>query len=120
MERTMHRIDAAGKTLGRLSTEIAVLLRGKNKVGFTYYQDHGDSVLVFNAEKVRVTGRKAEQKMYYRHSGYPGGLKEMNFSKMQKTHPERIIEIAVKGMLPDNRLRNGWLKRLTVVKGEQQ
>jgi large subunit ribosomal protein L13 len=120
MERTTHTFDATGKTLGRLATEIAVLLRGKNKVGFTFHQDHGDRVVVTNAEKVRVTGRKADQKMYYRHSTYPGGLREMNFTTLQKTHPERIIELAVKNMLPDNRLRNEWMKRLVVKAGSDQ
>lgn len=118
IERATHQFDATGKTLGRLATEIAVLLRGKNKIGFTFHQDHGDKVVVINAEKVRVTGRKADQKMYYRHSTYPGGLSEMNFKQMQEKHPERIIELAVRTMLPDNRLRNNWMKRLEVKRGE--
>lgn len=120
VERTIHQIDASGKILGRLATEIATLLRGKNKVGFTYHQDHGDRVVVTNAEKVRVTGRKEQQKMYYRHSTYPGGLREMNYAELMKTHPERIIQLAVKTMLPDNRLRNEWMKRLTVIVGEKK
>lgn len=118
MQRTIHNIDAAGKTLGRLATEVAVLLRGKNKVGFTFHQDHGDAVVVTNAAKVRVTGKKAQQKKYYRHSSYPGGLREISYLEMQATHPERIIELAVRTMLPDNRLRNNWMKRLTVKKGD--
>ena len=118
MERETHHIDAAGQTLGRLATHIATLLRGKHKIGFTYHQDLGDKVIVTNAEKVRVTGKKAAQKKYYRHSSYPGGLKETSYEKMLATHPERIIEIAVKTMLPNNRLRNNWMKRLTVRKGE--
>lgn len=119
MKRTIHRIDATGKVLGRLATEIAVLLRGKNKVGFTYHQDHGDAVQVVNAEKVRLTGRKAVQKKYYRHSGHPGGLREISFQEMIATHPERVITLAVRTMLPDNRLRADWMKRLTVTKGEE-
>ncbi|MEX2361887.1 MAG: 50S ribosomal protein L13, partial [Patescibacteria group bacterium] len=82
-----------------------------------FHQDNGDKVVVTNADKVTVTGRKAKQKMYYRHSGYPGGLKEMSYEKLQSQHPERIIELAVKTMLPDNRLRKGWMKRLSVKKG---
>jgi large subunit ribosomal protein L13 len=117
IERKTHTIDAAGKVLGRLSTEIAVLLRGKHKPGFTYREDYGDKVVVTNAEKIVVTGRKAEQKMYYRHSSYPGGLHSQNFAKMRQDHPERIIELAVKRMLPDNRLRDGWMKRLEVKRG---
>lgn len=116
-KRVIHQLDADGKILGRLATEIAVLLRGKNKIGFTFNEDHGDSVVVTNAEKIRVTGRKADQKMYYRHSSYPGGLKEISYKRMQAEHPERIIELAVRNMLPDNRLRDGWMKKLTVLKG---
>jgi len=117
MIRATHNIDANGKILGRLATEIATLLRGKNKVGFTYHQDLGDKVVVVNAEKVRVTGRKASQKMYYSHSGHPGSLKETNFEKMQKENPEKIIYLAVRNMLPDNKLRALWLKRLEIKKG---
>lgn len=113
-----HTLDANGKTLGRLATEIAVLLRGKKKLGFTYHQDHGDFVTVDNAEKIRLTGKKETQKMYYRHSQYPGGLTEITYKDMQKNHPERIIELAVYGMLPDNRLRPDWMKRLKVNVGE--
>lgn len=115
--RTHHQIDAAGRTLGRMATEIANLLRGKGKLGFTFHQDHGDRVTVTNAEKIRLTGKKETQKKYYRHSTYPGGLTEITFLDMKKDHPERIIELAVKNMLPNNRLRNEWLKRLTVVAG---
>ncbi len=118
MERLTHTIDASGKVLGRLATEIAVLLRGKNKVGFTYHQDHGDKVVVTNAEKVIVTGRKAQQKKYYRHSGHPGGLVTVTYETMHKKHPERIIQLAVRTMLPANRLRNDWMKRLEVKKGD--
>lgn len=116
--KTVHQIDADGKILGRLATEIAVLLRGKNKPGFTYHQDHGDFVTIQNAEKIRLTGKKESQKMYYRHSQYPGGLTEISYKEMKANHPERIIELAVYGMLPDNRLRAGWMKRLKVNVGE--
>lgn len=115
--REKHRIDASGKILGRLATEIAVLLRGKHKLGFVLNNDLGDFVDVYNADKIRVTGKKMTQKMYYTHSTYPGGLTETSFEKMLKTHPERIIEQAVKNMLPDNRLRAQWMKRLNVTTG---
>lgn len=118
-ERQTHQLDASGKVLGRLATEIAVLLRGKNKVGFTFHQDHGDRVVVTNAAKIVVTGRKADQKMYYRHSSYPGGLKEISYKRMLESNPERIIELAVRNMLPDNRLRNDWMQRLTVLRGDK-
>lgn len=117
--RKTHTIDASGRVLGRLATEIAVLLRGKNKVGFTYYQDHGDKVIITNAEKIIVTGKKQYQKMYYRHSSYPGGLTEITYERMKKEHPERIIELAVKNMLPNNRLRSFWMKRLEVNVGNK-
>lgn len=117
-EITTHTIDANGKILGRLATEIATLLRGKNKVGFTFYQDHGDRVVVKNADKVVLTGNKATQKKYYRHSSYPGGLREVSYAEMKATHPDRIIRLAVQNMLPNNRLRNGWLKRLIIETGE--
>ena len=115
--RETHQIDANGRVLGRLATEIAFLLRGKNKPGFTYNQDLGDKVVVVNAEKVIVTGRKATQKKYYSHSGYPGSLKEITFEKLQLTKPEQIIFLAVKNMLPKNRLQALWLKRLDIRKG---
>lgn len=109
-----HTIDADGKVLGRLATEIATLLRGKNKVGFTFYQDHGDRVVVKNAHKVVLTGNKATQKKYYRHSSYPGGLREVSYKEMSELHPDRVIRLAVQNMLPNNRLRTGWLKRLII------
>lgn len=116
--RERHHIDATGRTLGRLATEIAVLLRGKQKIGFTFYQDHGDFVEITNPEKVRLTGKKATQKKYYRHSQYPGGLREISYATMLETHPERIIYLAVRNMLPDNRLRDQWLKRLSIRVGQ--
>lgn len=115
--RVIHQLDARDKTLGRLATEIAGLLRGKGKVGFTYNQDHGDSVVVDNIEKVRLTGRKETQKKYYRHSQYPSGLTTIDFQTLRETNPERIIRQAVQNMLPDNRLRALWLKRLALKRG---
>lgn len=111
--RAVHQIDASGRVLGRLATEIALLLRGKNKIGFTLNADHGDGVVISNADKVVVTGNKLTQKMYYRHSGYPGALKSQPLSEMMTTRPERVITLAVQRMLPANRLRATWLKRLT-------
>lgn len=111
---TTHTIDAEGRVLGRLATEIALLLRGKNKLGFTFHQDHGDRVVIKNADKIVVTGRKQTDKQYYRHSTYPGGLKQISYAKLQATHPERIIQLAVRNMLPNNRLRKIWMKRLVI------
>ena len=110
--RSKHVIDATGQTLGRLSTQIATLLRGKHKVGFVLNQDLGDFVTVNNVDKVVLTGKKEQQKMYYHHSGFPGGLRETTYKVMHETHPERIITLAVERMLPDNRLRRGWMSRL--------
>ncbi len=107
-------VDAAGKTLGRMSSQIAAILRGKHKPTYTPHMDMGDNVIVVNAEKIKVTGRKFSQKMYYRHSGYPGGIKETSFSEMIKNKPERVIIIAVKGMLPHNRLGRKILKHLNL------
>jgi len=104
VEKKWHVIDAEDKILGRVAAEVATLLRGKHKPQFTPFLDCGDHVVVINAEKVRVTGNKAEDKMYYRHSGYPGGLKETNFSRLMEKHPERALTLAIKGMLPHNRL----------------
>jgi large subunit ribosomal protein L13 len=118
VERQWHVIDASGKTLGRLTTQIARLLMGKHKPQFAPYLDCGDYVIVLNASKVKVTGNKARQKTYYRHSGYPGGLKTENFEKMLQTHPTRIIEHAVKGMLPHNLLGDAMYKKLKVYEGD--
>jgi len=118
IERQWHVIDAADKTLGRLSTQIARLLMGKHKPIFTPSQDTGDFVVVINADKVRVTGNKARQKLYYRHSGYPGGFKSITLEKTMQNHPTRVIEHAVKGMLPHTRLGAGMMKRLRVYAGE--
>jgi len=113
-----HVIDASGRTLGRLATEVATLLMGKHKPIYTPHLNTGDFVVVTNAAKVRVTGKKAQQKVYYRHSGYPGGFRSTTFNRMMETHPTRAIEYAVKGMLPKNRLGRDMLKRLKVYSGD--
>lgn len=113
-----HVFDASGKTLGRLASEIAILLLGKHKPIYTYHLITGDYVIVVNAAKVRVTGKKAQQKMYYRHSNYPGGLKSTTFARMMETYPTRVIESAVKGMLPHNRQGRAMMKRLKIYRGD--
>lgn len=118
VKRASHTLDAADQILGRLAARAATLLMGKNKTIFSRSIDTGDFVTVINAEKVKVTGNKTSQKMYYRHSGYPGGFKQMNFEKMMEEHPERVIEAAVKGMLPTNKLRARMMKRLRIYSGE--
>ena len=118
IERQWHVIDASGQVLGRLATRVASLLMGKHKPIFSRNLDTGDFVVVINADKVRVTGNKAEQKLYYRYSGYPGGLKSINLEKMMQTNPTRVIEHAVKGMLPHNRLGARMMKKLKVYAGE--
>ena len=118
LKPTWHVIDASGRTLGRLASEVAGLLMGKHKPIYTPHLNTGDFVIVLNAAKVRVTGKKAEQKVYYRHSGYPGGLKSTTFAKMMETHPTRPIEYAVKGMLPHNRLGREMFRRLKVYPGD--
>jgi large subunit ribosomal protein L13 len=110
-------VDAAGKTLGRLSSDIAHVLRGKHKPTFTPHMDNGDYVIVVNAEKIRVTGKRAEQKMYYAHSGYPGGLKARAYKDVLQTHPRRILEHSVRGMLPRNTLGAAMYRRLKVYAG---
>ncbi|MCE5388588.1 MAG: 50S ribosomal protein L13 [Acidithiobacillus sp.] len=112
-------IDASNQVLGRLSTEIARRLRGKHKPEFTPHADMGDYIIVINADKVAVTGNKAKDKMYYRHTGYVGNLKSASFEKMMETHPERVIEIAVKGMLPKNPLGRAMYRKLKVYAGGQ-
>ena len=113
-----HVIDAAGKTLGRVASEIAVLLQGKHKPTYVSYLNTGDFVIVTNAEKIRVTGKKLEQKIYYRHSGYHGGLKERRLSDVLEKTPTRVITHAVKGMLPKNTLGKHMLSRLKVYAGD--
>jgi len=110
-------VDAQDKVLGKLATQIAVRLRGKHKPEYTPHVDTGDYVVVVNAAKVRVTGRKTERKIYYRHSGYPGGLKVTNFAKLRAKRPERVLQHAVKGMLPKGPLGYAMLKKLKVYAG---
>lgn len=117
LEHKWYVIDAEGQRLGRLATEIANILRGKNKPTFTPHMDTGDFVIVINAEKVEVTGRKREQKLYRRHSGRPGGMKIETFDKLQSRIPERIIESAVRGMLPKNSLGRKLFTKLKVYAG---
>jgi len=117
IKRDWHLLDAKEKILGRLATQIAPLLMGKDKPYFTRHLDCGDYVVVINAQEVRVTGKKEEQKIYYRHSGYPGGLKAISLSKLRAEHPERIIIEAVSGMLPNNKLKAKMLTRLYVYPG---
>ena len=117
VEQGWFVVDAQNKVLGRLAVQIAARLRGKHKPQYTPHVDTGDFIVVVNAAKLRVTGRKAEQKTYYRHSGYPGGLKEMSFEKLQAAHPERVLEKAVKGMLPKGPLGSAMLRKLKVYAG---
>lgn len=117
VQRDWFVVDAAGKTLGRLASEIAFRLRGKHKPQFTPHVDTGDYIVVVNADKVAVTGRKAEQKTYYRFTGYIGNMKSITFDKLIVEHPERAIEYAVKGMLPRNRLGRAMFKKLKVYNG---
>ena len=119
VRHSWYVVDAEDKTLGRLATEIARRLRGKHKPVYTPHVDTGDYVVVVNAAKVRVTGAKTSDKMYYRHSGYPGGIKSQSFEQLRDSHPERIIEKAVKGMLPRNPLGRAMLKKLKVYAGSE-
>jgi large subunit ribosomal protein L13 len=117
IEREWYVVDAQGKTLGRLASEIAKILRGKHKPMYVPHLDCGDYVIVVNAEKVRVTGKKLDQKFYYRHSGYPGGLKSINLRDQLQKHPTRVLEAAVRGMLPKNRLGRAMIKKLKLYAG---
>lgn len=119
VSRDWFVVDAADKTLGRLSTEIARRLRGKHKPEFTPHVDTGDYIVVINAEKVRVTGKKSTQKHYYRHTGFPGGLRSMNFEEMIRRHPERVVEYSVKGMLPRGPLGRAMFRKLKVYAGDE-
>ncbi|MEY8237187.1 50S ribosomal protein L13 [Lachnospiraceae bacterium 66-29] len=119
IERKWYVVDAEGKTLGRLASEIARVLRGKHKPIFTPHLDTGDYVIVINAEKVKVTGKKLDQKIYYHHSGYVGGMKETTLKKMLADKPERVIELAVKGMLPKGPLGRQMYKKLFVYAGPE-
>ena len=117
IERKWYVVDAAGYTLGRLASEVAKVLRGKNKPIFTPHMDCGDYVIIVNAEKIKVTGKKMDQKIYYHHSEYVGGMKETTLKEMMAKKPERVIELAVKGMLPKGPLGKGMIKKLHVYAG---
>ncbi len=119
VQRDWYVVDAAGKTLGRLASEIARRLRGKHKPEYTPHVDTGDYIVVVNAAKVRVTGRKATDKLYHHHTGYIGNLKTISFDKLIATHPERVIELAVKGMLPKNPLGRAMYRKLRVYGGPE-
>lgn len=119
VKRDWYVVDAAGKTLGRLATEIASRLRGKHKPEYTPHVDTGDYIIVINAEKVAVTGKKMTDKIYYRYTGYIGGLKEATFKEMIARHPEQVIEIAVKGMLPKGPLGRAMYRKLKVYAGSE-
>jgi len=118
IKREWWVVDAKDQTLGRLATQVASLLRGKHKPQYTPHMDNGDFVIIINADKIHVTGRRMEQKKYYRHSGYPGGLRETTLRDMMEKHPERALEIAVKGMLPKNRLGRQLFTKLKVYTGD--
>ncbi|HSK47548.1 MAG TPA: 50S ribosomal protein L13 [Coriobacteriia bacterium] len=119
IEREWLLIDATDMVVGRLASEVAQILKGKRKPVYTPHVDTGDFVVIINAEKVRLTGNKANTKMYYSHSGYPGGLKEVSFQRMLAKHPERILEKAIKGMLPKNTLGRAMNRKLKVYAGPE-
>lgn len=119
VKRDWYVVDAENMVLGRLASEVAKRLRGKHKAEYTPHVDTGDYIIVINAAKVRVTGRKAGDKVYYRHSGYPGGIKSSNFNDMIRSKPERVIELAVKGMLPRGPLGRAMYRKLKVYAGAQ-
>lgn len=114
IQHDWYVVDAAGLTLGRLASQIASVLRGKHKPTYSPHMDCGDFVIVVNAHKIRVTGRKLDQKFYYRHSGYPGGLKAISLRDQLDRHPDRVIQLAVRGMLPKNRLGRQMIKKLKI------
>ena len=119
IERKWYVVDAAGHTLGRLTSEVAKVLRGKNKAIFTPHIDTGDYVIIINADKVKVTGKKMEQKIYYNHSQYVGGMKETKLQEMMAKKPEKVVELAVKGMLPKGPLGRSMMKKLHVYAGPE-
>lgn len=119
VENNWYVVDATDQVLGRLATQIAKYLRGKHKPEFTPHADAGDYIVVINAEKIKVTGKKEQDKIYYSHSGYPGGLKEITFEKLHEKDPIRIIELAVKGMMPKNPLGRAMLRKLKVYVGAE-
>ncbi len=119
IQRTWHVLDAEGVVLGRLASKAAMLLMGKNKPSYTPFLDTGDHVIVVNADKVRLTGRKEEDKIYRTHSGYPGGLKEVQARKMRANRPTRIVELAIQGMLPKTKLGKQMYRKLNVYAGDK-
>ena len=118
-DRKWHIIDAKGETLGRLATKIAVVLKGKNKASFIPHLDNGDYVIVTNSDKFNVTGKKLTDKMYYKHTGYLGGLKEISLENLLTKKPNKALEFAVSGMLPKNKLRRGMISRLKLFTGDE-
>lgn len=119
IDRKWYIIDASGQVLGRLASEVALMLRGKHKPTYTPHMDTGDYIIVINADKIQLTGAKLQQKKYHYHTGYPGGIKEVDYQTMLQKKPEKAIEIAVKGMLPHNRLGRKMYKKLKVYRGDQ-
>ena len=119
VERKWYVVDAEGKTLGRMASEVAAILRGKNKPTFTPHIDCGDYVIVINAEKVAVTGKKRQEKIYKRHTGYPGGLRELTFEQLLEKHPEEVVKHAIKGMMPTGKLGRQMYKKLKVYAGPE-
>lgn len=119
VERKWYILDANGKTLGRLATEAARLLKGKHKPTYTTHVDTGDHVIIINAEGIQLTGKKLDQKMYFRHSGYPGGVKTTDYRTLLQTRPELALELAIKGMLPKNSLGRAMFKKLKVYRGSE-
>ena len=119
VRREWHLVDATDKTLGRLATEVAHRLRGKHKAMYTPHMDTGDHIVVVNAEKIKVTGKKLEDKYYHRHTGYIGNLKSVKLGRLLETHPERVLQYAVKGMLPKNPLGRAMFKKLHVYAGAE-
>lgn len=119
IQRNWHCVDATDQVLGKLATQVAQLLMGKHKPTFSKHMDTGDNVVVINAAKIKVTGNKMKDKLYYRHSGYPGGMKSIALGKLMETNPERVIEYAVKGMVPHNKLGAQMMKKLRVYAGAE-
>lgn len=119
VKRDWYVVDAKDKTLGRLASGIATRLKGKHKPEYTPHVDTGDYIIVINAKAVRVTGNKVKDKMYYHHTGYPGGIKSASFEKLIQEHPERVLELAVKGMLPKNPLGRAMFKKLKIYAGDK-
>lgn len=119
LEQRWHLMDASGKTLGRLASQVAQLLRGKHRPSFSPHLDMGDHVVVINASQLQVTGKKLRDKVYYRHSGYPGGLKQETLAKLLAEHPTRVLEHAIQGMLPHNRLGRALMRKLRVYAGSE-